>query len=72
MKKPIINDSGLTVRELKMWIGNLKEKDDYGDDYTVWVGASGLSNIAIRLSVLNTGDIIFDTRDDVAFENGIK
>lgn len=51
---PSITENGLTIRELKDIINGLPDKNDWGEDYEVWVGTGdNLSNIVKSVCALN-------------------
>ena len=51
----------LSVRELKEFVKDLPETDEYGEDYEVWIGETdGLSNCATSVMRLNKGDILIN------------
>ena len=60
--KPLVNDNGITIKELKDLINSLPETDPYtGDNYTVWIEDTrnaGLSSLAKSIWELNSGDIL--------------
>lgn len=59
--KPLINKSGITIKELKEYIKDLPEVDGNGEDYEVWVintDQVDTSDIAKSIMQLNEGDII--------------
>jgi hypothetical protein len=63
--KPLVNKTGITIRELKELVKDLPEADEYGEDYEVWVentDNNGLSNAAKTIMQLNKGDIIVSIR----------
>ena len=63
--KPLINKTGITIKELKELVKNLPETDEYGEDYEMWVSNTddeGLSNSAKTIMQLNSGDIIVSIR----------
>lgn len=58
---PLINEAGITIKQLKEWVKDLPEADGNGEDYEVWVSNSDdtfLSNSAKIIMRLNGGDII--------------
>lgn len=62
--KALINNNGITIKELKKLVKNLPEVNDYGEDYGVWIENTynqGLSNIAKTIMQLNKGDIILSS-----------
>ena len=57
----LVNKQGITIKELKEFVKDLPEVDEYGEDYEVWIentDDNGLSNSAKVISQLNKGDII--------------
>lgn len=57
----IRNSNCITVKELKDYIKDWVEKDEYGEDYQVWIGNDhGTSNPCWKVCRLNKGDIIFE------------
>lgn len=58
---PLINKEGITIRQLKELVKDLKETDENGEDYGLWISNtnnSGQSNPARSIFSLNKGDII--------------
>lgn len=58
---PLINTSGITIRQLKNLVKDLPEIDDSGEDYELWIentDGSNLSNVATEIWKLNQGDLI--------------
>lgn len=56
---PVINDNGITVRQLKSFLEDYPDRDEYGEEYGVWIDkGSGLSSPARSLHRLNKHDII--------------
>ena len=54
-------DMKLSVRELKEFVRDLPEVDEYGDDFEVWIGGeNGLSNCASYVMRLNKGNILIN------------
>jgi len=64
-KGPVINDNGITVRELKEFIKDWPETDpETGEDYEVWIDTgNGTSNVAEELWRLNKGDILISIQE---------
>ena len=56
----IVNTNGITIRQLKEYIKDLPEVDDFGDEYEVWIANGNYSNVAKEIRILNKGDIIID------------
>jgi hypothetical protein len=55
----MINENGITVKELKDFIKDRPEVDSDGEPFTVWFeSGSGLSSICTRICRLNDGDIL--------------
>lgn len=56
---PIINENGITIKQLKKLVKDLPETNDIGEEYEVWIeDKSNLSNVAKEIWQLNRGDII--------------
>lgn len=54
----------VTVKQLKDFVKDLPETNEYGDDYEVWVGEeNGLSNEAKGVFMLNSGDILIQKQE---------
>ena len=65
--KNLINRNGITIKELKELVKNLPEKDEYGEDFELWVTNTDdgmLSNVATKITRLNKGDLIVGSRTD--------
>ena len=63
--EPLINKTGITIKELKDLVKDLPETDEYGGAYEVWVENTddeGLSNSAKTIMRLNRGDIIISIK----------
>jgi 6-phosphogluconate dehydrogenase (decarboxylating) len=63
MIQTIINKNGITIKQLKELVKDLPEKDEYGDDFEVWVmstDGSRTSSIAKSVNQLNIGDLIIN------------
>jgi len=64
MMKPLINEFGITIKQLKELVKDLPEQDSYGQDYEVWISSNdrprGTSNSCKSIYQLNEGDIILD------------
>ena len=63
--KPLNNQNGITIAELKALVKDLPETDEFGDPYEVWIGnEEGTSNVAKSIWPLNKGergqDILID------------
>lgn len=62
--EPLINKTGITIKQLKDFIKDLPDKDENGEDFEVWIGGNnchfGLSNPCTEISKLNIGDLIFE------------
>ena len=59
--KELINNKGITIKQLKELVKDLPEKDEYGEDFELWVMSlcnCSLSDVAITISPLNKGDLI--------------
>lgn len=57
----IRNGYGITIKELKDYVKDLPEKNENGDDFTVWMATGeGLSSQVKEIWQLNAGDIIID------------
>ena len=53
------NENGITIKELKEYVKDLPEEDEYGEDYTVWIGTKeGFSNPCYEIRPLGSNDII--------------
>jgi len=65
--KPLINKDGITIKQLKDLVNNLPDiNPTTGEEYEVWVmntEKDGHSNPCKSIFKLNSGDIIFDTRE---------
>ena len=49
--------NGLTVAELKRIVASMPEKNEAGEDFTVWVETGfGLSSVVVEISPLNKRD----------------
>lgn len=64
--KILRNSNGITIKQLKQLIKDLPEKDQYGEDYTVWMSSDeGYSNAVKAIWPLNKRedgqDIIFES-----------
>lgn len=58
----LTNKKAITIKQLKEYVKDLPEVDEYGDDYEVWIENTDdemLSNPAKSVMKLNDGDIIF-------------
>jgi len=59
----IENDNGITIGELKKFL------EQFPDDGEVWVvtkhlgGGCGLTNVSVKVSRLNKGDVLVETRE---------
>jgi len=67
--KPLINEYGITIRELKELIKDLPEIDEItGDEYEVWINGTdcrfGFSNQCKAIYRLGRGDIIFEIKGE--------
>ena len=63
---PLKNANGITVKELKDFVRDLPEVDDYnGENFEVWVDGTdckpGLTNVAKSIWKLNKGDLCIET-----------
>lgn len=60
--KPLINPSGVTIKELKEYIKDLPEVDeDTGELYEVWIGVDvGNSSPCKSILHLSGGDLCFE------------
>lgn len=58
--KKVFCDNGITIKQLKDFVKDLPEKDEFDEDYEVlmYVGDS-LSSPVKSINKLNSGDIIF-------------
>ena len=57
------NDNGITIAQLKEYVKDLPEKDEYGEDFEVWMStpdAVMVSNVVKQICRLNKGDIILE------------
>lgn len=53
------NPNGMTVKELKDYLKDLPEVDEFGEAYEVWLQTQeGHSSPAVEVCRLNQGDII--------------
>ena len=62
---PLINKTGITIKELKELVKDLPEVDKNGDDYEVWIENTDddmLSNPAKSITRLNQGDILISIK----------
>jgi len=56
----------MSIKNLKDLIKDLPEKNEYGDDFEVWLdNHDGTSDIACIVTPLNLGDILIGTRKDI-------
>ena len=54
----------ITIRELKEYVKDMPEVDEYGDDFEVWVETKpNLTSPAVGLIKLNQGDLCIDVFD---------
>lgn len=63
--KPLINKTGITIKELKEFVKYLPEVDECGNNYEMWIENTddkSLSNSAKTIMQLNEGDIIVSIR----------
>ena len=52
------NINGITVRQLKEYVKDLKEVDDNGDDYEVWLSSGEYTSNPVKtICRLNEGDL---------------
>lgn len=59
--KPLYNNNGITIKQLKELVKDLPEQDENGENFELWVSnAKGLSSVATSIMRLNRGDIIID------------
>lgn len=57
--KPLVNENGITVRQLKQWVQDLPEYGDNGEEYEVYLSNNErTSSIVKELWNLNEGDIL--------------
>lgn len=50
-----------TIRELKEFVRDLPETDEYGEDFEVWImTAPTLSSPCVKIWPLNKGDIVLE------------
>ena len=63
----LINETGITVKQLKEWIKDLPEADIDGDEFEVWIDGTdcepGLTNVCKSVSMLSFGDILLGVKD---------
>ena len=63
MIQTIINKNGITIKQLKELVKHLPEKDEYGDDFEVWVMSTDgtkTSSTSIAKSIINIGNLIIN------------
>lgn len=63
---PVYNENGITIKQLKIVVRDLPEKDKNGLDYELWChhkDNEGLSSIAIEIGQLNKGDLIITMKN---------
>ena len=63
----LINETGITVKQLKEWIKDLPEADIDGDEFEVWIDGTGcepgLTNVCKSVSMLSFGDILLGMKN---------
>ena len=47
------NANGITIRQLKEYVKNLPETDEFGEDYEVWLDDGAFSNVCKEIWLLN-------------------
>jgi len=58
---PLINENGITVKQLKELVKDLPETNESGEEYEVWLTNTSderVSNVCKYVYRLNEGDII--------------
>lgn len=66
-KQPLVNRSGITIKQVKQWVSDRAEKDEYGNDYEVWIGdGAGLSNPVVEIRKLNEVGIVLDSNSKLS------
>lgn len=58
---PLINENGITVKQLKELVKDLPETNELGDNYEVWITNTEdnrLSSVCKYIYRLNDGDLI--------------
>ena len=60
------NPNGLTIRELKTFLGNIPEyTDELGEENSVWIAnEEGVSSPAVLVIRLNRYDVLLSVKDD--------
>ena len=63
---PLINPTGITIRQLKALVKDLPELNEAGDENEVWIGnnpcGNDASNVCRSIYKLNAGDIILEIK----------
>lgn len=58
-----IENDCMTVRELKAIVATLRDEDDVGEEFEVWMmTGDGVTSPVVGASRLNRGDILFGCR----------
>ena len=56
----ITNTNGITIKELKEYVKDLPEQDQFGEDFEVWISdIDSTSNVCKEIHKLNNGDLLF-------------
>ena len=64
---PLINKSGITIKQLKELVKDLPEQNEQGEDYELWIDntdGSNLSNVSTEIWRLNKGDLIVSIKSE--------